>query len=183
VQTDAAINPGNSGGPLFNAAGEVIGVNTVIATRSGGSEGLGFAIPINVVKRVVPELIQFGRYRHPQLGVDGVSLSDIGTRTRQQLGIPPDLEDGVLVLQVTEPALQAGIQAGRSSASVGGQQIPVGGDIVVATDGTPVSTVGELRAYIENYKHPGDTVTLTVVRNGAKLDIPVTLAERAPASR
>src|SRR5207245_10686481 len=79
IQTDAAINPGNSGGPLFNAEGEVIGVDSAILSQSGGNEGIGFAIPINVVKRVVPELIQNGYYRHPLLGGAPIPLSPPGT--------------------------------------------------------------------------------------------------------
>ena len=96
IQTDASINPGNSGGPLFNAAGEVIGVNTAILSQSGGNEGIGFAIPVNVVKRVAPELIQTGRYRHPLIGVAGISLSQIGQGAKQQLGISLN-QKGLLV--------------------------------------------------------------------------------------
>ncbi len=180
VQTDASINPGNSGGPLFDTAGQVIGVNTVIATLSGGSQGLGFAIPINVVKRIVPELIQYGRYRHPELGIAGLPLAALGRQTRQQLGIPPDVEEGVLVLQVSGAAQQAGIQAGSTSMQAGGQPIVAGGDIVVAIDGHAAGTPGQLRAYVENNKRPGDTVTVTVLRNGQRLDVPVTLGEQSP---
>ncbi|MBV9359661.1 MAG: trypsin-like peptidase domain-containing protein [Chloroflexi bacterium] len=180
VQTDAAINPGNSGGPLFDSSGRVIGVNTVIATVSGGSQGLGFAIPINVVKRIVPELIQNGRYRHPELGITGVPLAALGRQTRQQLGIPPDVEEGVLVLQASGGAQQAGIQGGSTPIQAGGQSIPAGGDIVVAVDGRSVGTPGQLRSYVENNKRPGDTVTLTVLRNGQRQDVPVTLGERPP---
>jgi S1-C subfamily serine protease len=88
IQTDAAINPGNSGGPLFNAGGQVIGVDSAILSQSGGNEGIGFAIPINVVKRVAPELIQTGRYRHPQVGVTSIALADLSPQAKQQLNIP-----------------------------------------------------------------------------------------------
>ncbi len=178
VQTDASINPGNSGGPLFDASGQVIGVNTFIATVSGGSQGLGFAIPINVVKRIVPDLIQHGVYRHPELGITGVPLAALGRQTRQQLGIPADVDEGVLVLQVSGGAQQAGIQVGTTQVQAGGQAIPAGGDIVVAVDGRSIGTPGQLRAYVENNKRPGDTVTVTVLRNGQRQDVPVVLGER-----
>jgi S1-C subfamily serine protease len=177
IQTDAAINPGNSGGPLFNASGQVIGVNSAIISQSGGNEGIGFAIPINVVKRVAPELIQTGRYRHPQVGVTSIALADLSPQTKQQLNIPPN-QKGLLVQQVTAGAQQAGIQAGTRRLSVGGDTILAGGDIIVAIDGQAVTTGGDLRGYIENTKHPGDTVTVTVLRNGQRLDLSVTLSER-----
>ncbi|MBV9602189.1 MAG: trypsin-like peptidase domain-containing protein [Chloroflexi bacterium] len=178
VQTDAAINPGNSGGPLFDTTGNVIGVNTAILSQSGGSQGIGFAIPINVIKRVVPDLIQYGLYRHPQLGISGVPLAAIGRQTRQQLGIPSDVEQGVLVLQVSGGAQEAGIQPGAMSSQAGGQPTLSLGDIVVAIDGRPIGTPGQIIAYIENNKRPGDSVTLTLVRNGQQMDVPVTLGER-----
>jgi S1-C subfamily serine protease len=177
IQTDAAINPGNSGGPLFNANGQVIGVNSAILSQSGGNEGIGFAIPINVVKRVAPELIQTGHYRHPQVGVTSIPLADLSPPTKQQLGIPVN-QKGLLVEDVTAGAQQAGIQAGNRRVNVGGQTIVVGGDIIVAIDGQAVATGGDLRGYIENNKHPGDVVTITVLRNGQRQDFSVTLSER-----
>jgi len=177
IQTDAAINPGNSGGPLFNAAGQVIGVNSAILSQSGGNEGIGFAIPTSTVVRVVPELIQSGTYRHPFLGVTTVSLSAIGQSARQQLGLAP-VQTGVLVVDSTGPSQQAGVRGGTRTVTINGESFPAGGDVIVAVDGQPVSTSGELRAYIENSKHPGDTVRLTVVRDGQTQDLQVTLGER-----
>jgi len=177
IQTDAAINPGNSGGPLFNASGQVIGVNASILSQSGGNEGVGFSIPINVVKRVAPELIQTGKYRHPQLGVSTIALTDLSPQAKQQLGLSPT-QKGLLVEQVTAGAQQAGIQAGTRRAQLGNQTIVVGGDIIVAIDGQPVTTGGDLRGWIENNKHPGDTTTVTVLRDGQRQDIQVTLSER-----
>jgi 2-alkenal reductase len=182
VQTDAAINPGNSGGPLFNAAGEVIGVNTAIFTQGGGSEGLGLAIPINVVKRIVPDLIQNGSYSHPMLGVNGIAVSLLGDQARQQLGIAPTVEEGVLVLNVSDPALQAGIRAGTTPVTVGSVRAAAGGDVVVAVDGRPVNTPIELRGLVSNFYRPGDQVTLKVNRGGTEINIPVTLTERTPSS-
>jgi|GEM_PF-1075775 len=177
VQTDAAINPGNSGGPLFNASGEVIGVNSAILSQSGGNIGIGFAIPVNVVKRVVPELIQSGCYKHPLIGVTAISLSLFGQAQRQALGIPTNLK-GLLVQDVSAGAAQAGIQPGSQVVVIGGTQIRVGGDIIVAIDGRPVATGGELRGYVENNKHPGDTVTLTILRGGQRQDVSVRLSIR-----
>jgi S1-C subfamily serine protease len=177
IQTDAAINPGNSGGPLFNATGQVIGVNSSILSQSGGNEGVGFSIPINVVKRVAAELIQTGRYRHPQVGVTSVALADLSPQAKQQLGLQPT-QKGLLVQQVSAGAQQAGVQAGTRRVTVGSATIVVGGDIIVAIDGQPVATGGDLRGWIENQKHPGDTTTLTVLRNGQRQDFTVTLTER-----
>jgi 2-alkenal reductase len=182
VQTDAAINPGNSGGPLFNAAGEVIGVNTAIFTQGGGSEGLGLAIPINVVKRIVPDLIQDGSYRHPMLGINGIAVSLLGDQARQQLGITPTLEDGVLVINVADPARQAGIRAGTTPVTVGSVRAAAGGDVVVAVDGRPVNTPIELRGLVSNFYRPGDQITVKVNRGGAEVDIPVILSEQQPSS-
>jgi S1-C subfamily serine protease len=177
IQTDAAINPGNSGGPLFNAVGQVIGVNSAILSQSGGNEGVGFSIPVNVVKRVVPELIQNGRYRHPQVGVSSVSLADFSPQAKQQIGLQPT-QKGLLVQQVTAGAQQAGILAGTRRVNLGNEVIVVGGDIIVAIDGQPVTTGGDLRGWIENMKHPGDSATVTVLRTGNRQDIQVALTER-----
>ena len=182
IQTDAAINPGNSGGPLFNAAGQVIGVNSAILSQSGGNEGVGFAIPINVVKRVAPELIQTGKYSHPQVGVTSIPLTELSPQAKQQLGIPTT-QKGLLVQQVTAGAQQAGIQAGTRRVQLGNEVILAGGDIIVAIDGQPVATGGDLRGYIENTKHPGDAATVTVLRNGQRQDIQVNLTERPQAQQ
>jgi S1-C subfamily serine protease len=177
VQTDAAINPGNSGGPLFNAAGEVIGVNTAILSRLGGNIGLGFAIPVNVVKRVVPELIQHGCYRHPLVGVQVLSLTQLGQAAQRQLGLEPN-QRGLLVQESSAGAAEAGIRGGERVVLLGGEPIRVGGDILLAVDGRPLETGGELRGYIENTKRPGDTVTFEISRDGHRQEVTVRLSER-----
>jgi S1-C subfamily serine protease len=182
VQTDASINPGNSGGPLLDVQGHVIGVNIAILSQSGGNEGIGFANPINVVKRVVPELIQSGRYRHPLVGVSTIALAQISENARQQLGIPANV-NGLLVEAVSDGAQQAGIHAGSRTVRIGQDQVTAGGDIIVAVDGRTITSSGELRGYIENNKHPGDQVTLTVVRDGQRMDFTVTLTERPAQSQ
>ncbi|MGE3270374.1 MAG: S1C family serine protease [Chloroflexota bacterium] len=177
IQTDAAINPGNSGGPLFNAAGDLIGVNTAILSQSGGNIGVGFAIPINVVKRVAPELIQYGCYRHPLIGVTTVPLALLGQAAKRELGIPTN-QAGLLVQESSAGAAEAGIQAGNQQANLNGTPIRVGGDIIVAIDNRPVSSGGDLRAYIENTKRPGDDVTLTVLEDGQRQQKQVQLSEK-----
>ena len=173
IQTDAAINPGNSGGPLLNARGEVIGVNTAILSQSGGSVGVGFAIPANVVKRVVPELITRGHYRHPTVGISAIPLTP---RLAQALQISVD--HGLLVQQVSGAAVQAGLRGGSRVVLLGLVRVAVGGDIVVGIDGRQVGTRNELLAYIENFKKVGDRVTLSVLRDGRSVDLPITLFER-----
>ncbi len=112
IQTDAAINPGNSGGPLVNARGEVVGVNTMIFSSSGGHQGLGFAIPVDRVKRVAEELIKFGRRRNPWIGIHGEAVAELADLTRNQLGITAT--SGVLVTQIyrSAPAFEAGLRPG-----------------------------------------------------------------------
>jgi 2-alkenal reductase len=177
IQTDAAINPGNSGGPLFNAAGEVIGVNTAIVSQSGGNIGIGFAIPINVVKRVAPELIQSGCYGHPLIGVSTLPLAALGPQARQVLGIAAN-QQGLLVQEVSAGAAAAGVRAGERVVVLSGESVRAGGDIIVAIDGHPVTSGGDLRAYIENSKRPGEAVTLTLLRTDQRLELQVLLQER-----
>ncbi len=162
IQTDAAINPGNSGGPLLDSSGRLIGMNTAIYSPSGAYAGIGFAIPVDTVRWVVPELIQNGRIIRPGLAID-VAADQIA----RQYDIP-----GVLVLDV-EPgssAARAGLRPTRRTAF--GQVIP--GDIITAIDDTPIKTTNDLLLAFEKYK-VGDRVTLTVIRNGKKVKVPVVL--------
>jgi S1-C subfamily serine protease len=173
IQTDAAINRGNSGGPLLNSHGEVIGINSAIYAPTGTTAGIGFAIPINTARRAAEDLITQGRVRRASLGLAGRPLwPDLA----QALGL--SVQQGILVEQVTEggPAAQAGIRGGDRSVLAGLQELRVGGDVVVAIDGKPVTSQVDLNLLL-NRKRPGDTVTLTIVRDGKKMDVPIKLGE------
>ena len=185
IQTDAAINPGNSGGPLFDSRGRVIGVNTAIRTSSAGptgqpsNSGIGFAVPINTVKRIIPDLIENGRVRYPYLGItsqDGFRLAEVGEQLK--LGAT----SGVLVFDVTPngPADQAGIRGGdrNNSEVVRGIRIPLGGDIIIAVNGTAVSDFGDLISKLTANYRVDDRITLTILRDGQQMDVEVTLGER-----
>lgn len=162
IQTDAAINSGNSGGPLFNAHGEVIGINEQIVSQSGGSQGLGFAVPINTAADVMAQLKENGTVTYAWLGIQGQTLtSDVA----EALGLTR--VDGVLVVQVTpdSPASKAGLRGGSDQASLQGEVYVLGGDIVTAIDGVEVQTMEDLMAEITSHE-PGDAVALTLVRDG-----------------
>ncbi|MHB0877234.1 MAG: S1C family serine protease [Anaerolineae bacterium] len=176
IQTDAAINPGNSGGPLLDIHGRVIGVNSSIYSTTGEFAGIGFAIPVNTVKRIVPSLIATGSYVHPWLGMEGLDVNGI---TASLLELP--IDHGALVQSVTTggPADQAGLRGGTQRATIQGSStaVMVGGDIVTALDGKPVNGMDDLITYLEDY-NAGDTITLTVFRDGGETDLQVTLGER-----
>jgi 2-alkenal reductase len=180
IQTDAAINPGNSGGPLFNLNGEVIGVNRAIRTTNytGTGEpvnsGIGFAVAINIVKRVTPVLIAEGKYDYPYLGIS--SLDELSLPQIEALGLQSFT--GAYVTSVTPngPADRAGIRAGDQTTSI--QGLGAGGDLIVAIDGQATSRFDDLLRYLINNKSPGETVVLTVLRGGERLEIPVTLDKR-----
>ncbi len=174
IQTDAAINPGNSGGPLLDSKGRVIGVNTAIVSPSRASAGVGFAIPVNVLKRVVPELIAYGRYRHPWLGVVGYTITPTLAR---RLNLPVD--QGVLVAQVYRgsPAHKAGIRGAKDQVVIGSRIILVGGDIITAIDNTPIKGMDFLDAYLEDNTQVGQTVELSILRDGKPLKVKVVLEE------
>lgn len=174
IQTDAAINSGNSGGPLFDAAGQVIGINEQIATQSGGNEGLGFAVPINTAKRVMQQLESSGKVTYAYLGVQGQTVSaDIAAA----LGL--DVNEGVLVAEVAQdsPAAKAGLKGGTQQTVVQNQWYILGGDVIQAIDGEKVDSAEELSAAIMEHE-PGDEITLTVHRDGGTKQLQVTLAER-----
>ena len=165
IQTDAAINPGNSGGPLLDSAGRLIGVNTLIFSPSGASAGVGFAVPVDTVNRVVPQLVATGTYVRPALGIEvDERLNQLVTqRTRTA---------GVVVLRVTpgSPAAAAGLRGLQSTGD--GSIVP--GDIILAVDGDEVDSVARLLSRLDDHD-VGETVRLTVLRNGERIDVNVTL--------
>ncbi len=177
IQTDAAINPGNSGGPLLNMYGEVIGVNTAIASRTGEFSGIGFAIPAATVKKIVPVLIADGKYRHPWLGVSG---SDITPEIAEALGLSE--ARGFLVVDVVanSPAAKAGIKGGSNARmiSIDNRPVKLGGDIIVGVDDIQVRKISDILVYLQREKSVNDTITLHVIRDGRELSIDVVLGER-----
>ncbi len=179
IQTDAAINPGNSGGPLLDLQGRVIGVNSQIISPAGANVGIGFAVPVNTVRRVVPQLIAHGRYAHPWLGVRVLDLTPEWAQALGKAGIRVP-ERGLLVIEAVAdaPAARAGIRGGNQILIVGNRRVPVGGDVIVALNGQAVSSLRELTVYLETQTQVGDTITVTIVRDGVQQDVQATLAER-----
>ena len=165
IQTDAAINPGNSGGPLLDSAGRLIGINTAIYSPSGASAGIGFAVPVDTVNRVVPQLLRHGQYLRPTLGIE---VDDsLNERLKQQLGVK-----GVVVLRVAPGS--AADQAGMQGATISRDGGIVPGDIILSIGETPVESVGKLLARLDQYQ-VGDTVQVTVSRQGSQLTLDVGL--------
>jgi 2-alkenal reductase len=177
IQTDAAINPGNSGGPLLDSRGRVVGVNSAIRSATQSNSGIGFAVPVNTVKRVVPDLIEMGRYDYPYLGVTSNPVFTLA-KLADELGL--SVTEGVLVAEVTpgEPADRAGLRGGDRDVVVDGVPIRAGGDIIMAIDGNQVRDFDELIAYLVRETEVGNTVTLTVLRDNEVLEILVTLGKR-----
>jgi S1-C subfamily serine protease len=174
IQTDAAINPGNSGGPLLNSHGQVIGINSMILT--GGAEqsaGIGFAIPINTAKAVLDDLVHLGHARYPTLGVRTLP---IGPDLADQMGLAAD--SGLLIIQVVQgsAAERAGLRGGTERAFLGNTPIAIGGDLIVAIDGDPVTDQQELSHIMQKHR-AGDTVTVTIFRGKKKMDVKVVLGE------
>jgi serine protease Do len=180
IQTDAPINPGNSGGPLLNIQGEVIGINTAIFSTTGASAGIGFAIPSNTIRKVVPSLITKGEYQHPYLGIIGV---DITPEIARALGLTD--ARGFLVTEVAggSPAQKAGIRGGSSLTNVNGREIAMGGDVIVKVDDKTVRKIDDILTYLEREKNVGDTVQFTVLRNGVTESINLTLGPRPTAQQ
>ena len=173
IQTDAAINPGNSGGPLLNSHGEVIGINTMIASNVGQNAGIGFAIPINTAKAVLNDLLTLGRVRRPALGVVTLPISpDLA----DELGLASDY--GLLIIRVVSggAAERAGLKGGTERAYLGNTPIMVGGDLIVAIDGQDVQDQQELSRIMNNHR-AGDSVKVTIYRGKRRMDVEVTLGE------
>lgn len=176
IQTDAALNPGNSGGPLLNTQGQVIGVNEQIDSQVRQSSGVSFAIPANLVNLVANALIKDGRIQHPWLGIGGNSLD---LDTNEAIHLPSNTRGAYISsVQPGSPAAKAGLKAGTSTINVNGVDVPVGGDVIVAIDKQPIKHFDDLTSYLFTKVQVGQTVTLTILRNGQQQDVPLTLAAR-----
>lgn len=170
IQTDAAINPGNSGGPLLNSRGQVIGINTAIQQNA---EGIGFAVPVDTLKRIVPVLIDEGRYPHPWLGILGYSVT---AELAQTLSLP--VEQGVLVGQLYQggPADVAGVRGANQQVIVGNRRVLVGGDIITAVNGVSISDWNSLLEYLEFETEVGQSISLTLIRDGDEITLEAIVA-------
>ncbi len=176
IQTDAAINHGNSGGPLFDLQGKVIGITSQIESDSGGSDGVGFAIPSSLVKTIAGELIANGKVEHPLLGVEVETMpANVASTLGQATGV------AIATVQPGSGAAAAGLKAAATTATVSGQSYPVGGDVITAIDGKTITTSQELRSAIAA-KKVGDTVKLTVVRAGKSRTVTAKLGNQSATS-
>jgi len=166
IQTDAPINPGNSGGPLLDRQGRVIGINTMIISQSGASAGIGFAVPVNIAKKVVPALIAEGRYQYAWLGISGTSL----TPELARLMDLPEETRGALVVNVAKggPAEKAGLRGSEKTVKKDGQELQIGGDVIVSINGQPVKDMDDLITYLVQETRPGETVELGLLRAGGR---------------
>lgn len=177
VQTDAAINPGNSGGPLLNAWGEVIGVNSAIASQSGDFSGVSFAVPSDLMVKVVSSLIRDGSYEHPWLGLAG---ADMTPAIAEAMRI--NYSRGLLVTSVApgSPVLKGGIKAGNKIMIIDGQRLNIGGDVITGVDNVNVTKLEDLLVYVEYARKPHDLVTLKIDRNNESMSVVVELENRPP---
>ena len=175
IQTDAAINPGNSGGPLLNMKGEVIGINTAIRSSTGEFTGVGFAVPSNTIKKIVPSLIEEGKYHHPWMGITGIDIDPDLAKIRE-LGNAK----GFLVVTVIDghPADDAGLQGVSKTVEIDGKEYPIDGDIIISVDGKEVRKINDLLVHLQREKSVGDEMILGVMRDGDLLHLTLTLGER-----
>ena len=175
IQTDAAINPGNSGGPLLDLNGQLIGINSAIFSLTGEYSGVGFAIPASTINRVVPVLISEHSFKHPWIGISGI---DVNEQIASAMKL--NTTKGFLVVDTSPggPASKAGIQGGDKLVDVGGRKTKLGGDIIIKIDNQSVSKIDDILVYLEQHKKVGQSVKLTVIRDGKLQTVNVPLAER-----
>ena len=175
IQTDAAINPGNSGGPLINMKGEVVGINTAIQSATGEFSGIGFAVPSNTVKKVVPVLIENGEFKHPWMGISG---TDVDPELAEVRGLKSS--KGFLVVSVIEesPAELAGLLGVTETKEMDGREFALDGDIILAIDGKTVRKISDILVHLQREKSIGDDMVLSVNRNGEMLELTMVLEER-----
>jgi S1-C subfamily serine protease len=174
IQTDASINPGNSGGPLLDAQGEVVGINQQINTTSGGNEGVGFALPIDLAERAIEQLRDDGEVSYAYIGVETTPLYP---QLADRLGL--DVDTGALISRVVSggPADDAGLQAGDEPIRFQGRELDAGGDVIVSVDGEEIVGESDLPRLI-SLLDPGDEVTLEIIRDDEHQEVEVTLEER-----
>ena len=179
IQTDAPINPGNSGGPLLDRHSNVIGINAQIISQSGANTGVGFAVPINTAKRIIPVLIDKGKYEYSYIGISGATL---GASLAEANGLPRDAR-GVLVVGVASdgPAERAGLVEAAGSATVDGVDYPAEGDVITAINGVAIDGMDSLVAYLAEHTRPGDRVTVDVIGQGGSRQVSIELATRPEA--
>ena len=179
IQTDAPINRGNSGGPLFDGDGRVIGINAQIQSTTGTAEGVGFAIPIDIARRSLDQLVRTGRVRYAYIGIRTQDVTP-GIASAFDLGA----ERGALVTRVEDgaPAARAGLRGGSRTEALNGEDITLGGDLIVAIAGKPVGGSDDVSRIVTELR-PGQTVEFTVIRGGRRTALDVTLADRPLESR
>ncbi len=175
IQTDAAINPGNSGGPLLNMRGEIVGINTAIQSTTGEFTGVGFAVPSQTLAKIVPNLIENGKYLHPWIGIAG---RDIDPDLAKVLNLNDAV--GFLVITVVDnsPAAKAGIHGSNETVEVDGIKYPIGGDVILSVDGKQVRKIDDILIHLQRAKSIGDEMILEVLRDGRTTNITITLDER-----
>lgn len=176
IQTDAAINRGNSGGPLLDSAGRVIGINTAIFSPSGVNAGVGFAVPVDTIRRLLPDLLELGRYRHPWLGIRYAYRLTPGLARALELPVTK----GLLLVELFpgSPLAAQGVKGAQQEAILGNQRIYIGGDILTAVDDHELTTLEELDTFLETNYQVGDSVTVTLQRGDEEKTLSVTLAEQ-----
>ena len=175
IQTDAAINPGNSGGPLLNMAGKVMGINTAIQSGTGQSAGIGFAVPSNTILKVVPVLIEKGKYSHPWIGISGKDIDPELAKVRDL-----DQSKGFLIITVVpgSPAEIAGLKGVSEIKIIGDKEYPADGDIIVSVDGKEVRKISDILIHLQEEKSVGDEMILGILRDGEVMHIILALVER-----
>jgi len=176
IQTDAAINPGNSGGPLMDINGNVIGINSQIISRSGGNQGIGFAIPINSVKKIIPTLIKGEKFEYPYIGITGM---DLHTNLKKALEIDSEIK-GVMIVDIVKgsPADLGGLLGYTGTVSGNDNSYPSGGDILTAINTIPIKSMSDLLSLLFSDYSPGDSVTFTILRDSNSIDLDITLISR-----
>lgn len=175
IQIDAAINPGNSGGPLLDYSGKVVGITNAIWSRTGEFAGIGFAIPSNIVSKVVTSIITTGKYDHPWIGISGI---DVDPEIAKLMNLSKPAGFLVIYVEPGSPAEKAGIRGGTKTVRLSnGLEIKIGGDVIIGINGVKVLGLGDILAYLEEKLRPGDKTSLTIIRDGKEMKVEIVLGK------